>query len=120
MPITGRTVAPRPTNSDGTYSFGGQLTLPIFKGGLRLGRIREADSRLRESEARFLGAFEHAPIGMALVSPEGHWLKVNSELCALLGYSESEMLTRTFQDITHPDDLDADLDSDPDESPPIN
>jgi PAS domain S-box-containing protein len=64
---------------------------------------------LRESEERFSGAFEHAPIGVALLSPNGRWLKVNWALCDLLGYSSAELLARTFQDITHPEDLEADL-----------
>ena len=74
----------------------------------RRGRAEEA---LRESEERFSGAFAHAPIGVALVSPEGRWLKVNRALCELVGYSEAELLTRTFQDITHPDDLETDLEN---------
>lgn len=55
----------------------------------------EAAETLRASELRFTGAFEHAPIGVALVSPTGHWLKVNRALCELVGYSESELLTRS-------------------------
>jgi two-component system cell cycle sensor histidine kinase/response regulator CckA len=69
---------------------------------------KKADEALRESEERFSGAFEHAPIGVALVSPEGRWLKVNRALCDLVGYSEAELLTRTFLDITHPEDLERD------------
>jgi len=57
----------------------------------------------------FESAFTHAAIGMALLAPDGRWLRVNRSLCQLVGYSEQELLTRTFQDITHPDDLDADL-----------
>ena len=71
---------------------------------------KRAEEQLRESEERFAGAFEHAPIGVALVSPNGRWLKVNRALCDLVGYSESELLAHTFQDITHPDDLEGDLD----------
>lgn len=48
---------------------------------------------------------------MALVAPDGRWLRVNRSLCQLVGYSEEELLKRSFQDITHPDDLDADLSS---------
>ncbi|MDB6033461.1 MAG: multi-sensor signal transduction histidine kinase [Verrucomicrobiales bacterium] len=70
---------------------------------------RRADEELRDSEERFSGAFEHAPIGMALVSPEGRWLKVNRALCDFLGYSETEFLSSTFQNITHPDDLEQSL-----------
>jgi PAS domain S-box-containing protein len=72
-------------------------------------KYHRAEKMLRESEKRFSSAFEFAPIGMALVSPEGRWLKVNRALCELVGYSEAELLARTFQEITHPDDLAADL-----------
>ncbi|MBT9567395.1 MAG: PAS domain S-box protein [Thiobacillus sp.] len=71
-------------------------------------RIRVEQS-LRESEARFGATFEQAAVGIALVSPEGHWLRVNRKLCDIVGYSETELLGLTFQDITHPDDLTADL-----------
>ncbi|MGB0757373.1 MAG: PAS domain S-box protein [Patescibacteria group bacterium] len=62
-----------------------------------------------ESEQRFQGAFETAAIGMALVAPDGAWLEVNKSLCDMVGYSKDELMNKTFQDITHPDDLDADL-----------
>jgi PAS domain S-box-containing protein len=58
---------------------------------------------------RFEMAFVTAPIGMAMVSKDGAWLKINSVLCEIVGYSEEELLKTTFQAITHPDDLDADL-----------
>jgi len=64
---------------------------------------------IKKSEERFREAFEEALIGMALVLPDGHWLKVNKALCDMLGYTESEMLAMDFQAITHPDDLDTDL-----------
>jgi PAS domain S-box-containing protein len=60
-------------------------------------------------DALFQNAFEFAAIGMALVSPEGKWLRVNRSICEITGFSEKELLERTFQDITHPEDLDADL-----------
>lgn len=66
---------------------------------------------LELSEIRFKDAFEHSAIGMALVSLEGNWLKVNEQVCDIVGYSKEELLTKTFQDITHPDDLDIDLDN---------
>ena len=65
---------------------------------------------LRLSEERFASAFEYAPIGMALVSIEGEWLKVNQAVCALLGYTTTEFMGKTFQEMTFPDDLETDLD----------
>jgi PAS domain S-box-containing protein/diguanylate cyclase (GGDEF)-like protein len=70
---------------------------------------RAAEAALRTSEERFRLAFEDAPIGIALVGPDGNWLRVNKTLCDMTGYAEDELLASTFQDITHPDDLDADL-----------
>jgi diguanylate cyclase (GGDEF)-like protein/PAS domain S-box-containing protein len=62
-----------------------------------------------ENEARFHdGAFDSASIGMALVSLEGKWLRVNRALCTMVGYDEDELLAMTFQDLTHPDDLNLD------------
>lgn len=69
-------------------------------------RIQEA---LQESEARFMSAFDNAPIGMALVSQNGQILKVNQTLCKILGYSKDELLLMQYQHITHPDDLNNDF-----------
>lgn len=67
------------------------------------------ESRLREAEQRFRLAFDNAPIGMALVSPDGRFLEVNQALCDIVGYPADELLMKSFQDITHPADLGADL-----------
>ncbi len=69
------------------------------------------DELLRVGEESFFSVFKYAAIGMALVAPDGRWLKVNPALCASIGYSEEELLHRTFQDITHPDDLEVDLEN---------
>lgn len=66
-----------------------------------------AAEALRQSEERFRTAFDHAPIGMNLVSREGRFLQTNAAFCELTGYTEQELLARTFQDITHPDDREA-------------
>ena len=58
-----------------------------------------------ETEKRFHRAFDHAPIGMALASPEGRWLQVNHSLCEIVGYSEAELLERDYQALTHAEDL---------------
>ena len=64
---------------------------------------------LHASEERFRSAFEHAGIGMALVGLDGRWLRVNRALCRITGYAAEELAERTFQEITHPDDVEADL-----------
>jgi PAS domain S-box-containing protein len=65
---------------------------------------------LRESEERFRLAFDEAPIGVALVGLDGRFLRVNNALCEIVGYAREELTDKTFQSITHPDDLDLDLD----------
>jgi diguanylate cyclase (GGDEF)-like protein/PAS domain S-box-containing protein len=67
------------------------------------------DRALEEAEERFANAFEEAPIGMALVGVDGAFLRVNRALSELVGYESDELLDLTFQNITHPDDLEADL-----------
>jgi diguanylate cyclase (GGDEF)-like protein/PAS domain S-box-containing protein len=70
---------------------------------------KRAESALRESEQRFRGSFERAATGMALVGTDGRFLRVNRSLCEILGYPERELLGKTFQEITYPDDLEVDL-----------
>ncbi|NJR58033.1 MAG: PAS domain S-box protein [Cyanobacteria bacterium CRU_2_1] len=70
---------------------------------------KQAEEALRQSELRFRGAFDTAAIGMNIVSPDGRFLEVNPSFCQMLGYSESELLNLTFQELTHPDDLEIDL-----------
>lgn len=60
---------------------------------------------LKESEERFRSAFNYAPIGIALVSPNGNWLKVNRALCEILGYTEDEFLATDFHSVLFPEDL---------------
>lgn len=67
------------------------------------------EQRLRETEERFRATFEQAAVGIAHVALDGRWLRVNHKLCDIVGYSSDELRERTFQDITHPDDLAADL-----------
>ncbi|MDP9410594.1 MAG: PAS domain S-box protein [Actinomycetota bacterium] len=70
---------------------------------------RRIEEVLRESEERFRATFEHAAVGAAQVGIDGRWLRVNRRLCEIVGYSEDELRARTFQEITHPDDLEEDL-----------
>lgn len=65
--------------------------------------------KLKISETAFQNNFENAAIGMAIVSLKGNWVNVNSRICTMLGYSKSELIQLTFQDITVPEDLEKDL-----------
>ena len=65
----------------------------------------EARRALIDSEARFRATFENAAVGVALVGPNGSILRANNSFARMLGYSVEELRTRTFQDITHPDEL---------------
>ena len=57
----------------------------------------------------FQSTFTYSSIGMALVGTKGEWLDVNESLCEIIGYTKADLMSMTFQDITHPDDLEADL-----------
>lgn len=62
-----------------------------------------------ELNSEFGNTFQFAAIGMALVNQAGRWIAVNKSLCKILGYTEEELQSLTFQDITHPEDLEKDL-----------
>ncbi|WP_244237850.1 PAS domain S-box protein, partial [Corallococcus llansteffanensis] len=70
---------------------------------------RLAEDVLRNSEERFRAAFEYAPIGMAMVRLDGRFLHVNAALCDIVGYSQEEMLSMTFGDLTVSEELQTDL-----------
>ncbi len=70
---------------------------------------RSAEEALRESEERFRGTFENAAVGIAHKDLGGRFLRVNQRFCEIVGYTREELLTRTWQEITHPDDLAATL-----------
>jgi diguanylate cyclase (GGDEF)-like protein/PAS domain S-box-containing protein len=78
---------------------------------LMLARVQKSRSEalFQASEAGYRSMFELASVGIALVSPEGGWISVNAALCEILGYAPDELKHLTFQDITHPEDLDRDL-----------
>jgi PAS domain S-box-containing protein len=71
--------------------------------------LHAEQEKVRESEEKFSKSFHYSAIGMAIVSPAGHLRDVNESFCRMLGYSLDELLQKTFQDITHPDDLEKDV-----------
>jgi PAS domain S-box-containing protein len=74
-----------------------------------MGETHPSIESIRDSAARFKAVFENASVGMARVSTEGRYLEVNQRLCDFLGYSQEELLTKTFAEMTHVDDLPVDL-----------
>lgn len=72
-------------------------------------QVKVRTDSLQQSEEMFRNTFEQAAVGLAHVSIDGAWLRVNRKLCDIVGYSPEQLLQRTFQDITQSDDLDADL-----------
>ena len=70
-------------------------------------RTEQVEGRraLADSEARFRATFENAAVGVGLVGCDGSILRANNSFARMLGYSVEELTSRTFQDLTHPDDL---------------
>jgi PAS domain S-box-containing protein len=66
-------------------------------------------SQISESEARFRAIFENAAVGIARVALDGRFLEFNQRLCDIVGYSHEELAAKTFREITHPEDVEADL-----------
>src|SRR5258706_8682950 len=69
-----------------------------------VGRNKRAVAALAGSNAQFRATFEQAAVGIAHTSIDGRYLRVNQKFCNILGYSEAELLERTFIDVSHPDD----------------
>ncbi|MGP1717100.1 MAG: PAS domain S-box protein [Methylophilus sp.] len=72
-------------------------------------RMLSAQDSIDLAKSKFKSVFESAGVGIALVNPVGSWLQVNDELCKIVDYTQTELLDLTFQDITHPEDLNTDL-----------
>jgi PAS domain S-box-containing protein len=70
---------------------------------------QRVEQSLHASERQFAHAFDNTAIGMALVAPDGRWLKVNRALCKMVGYTAEELCSLSFQQLTHPGDLSRDL-----------
>ena len=73
---------------------------------------KKAEHALQQSEERFRAIFEQASVGVAqIISRTGEFMLINQKYCEIIGYSQEEMLQTNFQSITHPDDLQADMDN---------
>jgi two-component system, cell cycle sensor histidine kinase and response regulator CckA len=72
---------------------------------------RRVEGALKESEERFRATFEQAAVGVAHIRPDGRFLLVNQKFCDIVGYTRDELIEKTFQEITYPYDLEADLEN---------
>ena len=64
---------------------------------------------LQESEELFRSTFEQAAVGIVHSTPEGRWVRVNERFCDIVGYRRDELINMAFKELTHPEDLEADL-----------
>ena len=71
--------------------------------------LAESETAIRKSEEEFRTVFEKGPLGMAISDERSRFIKINPTFCKMLGYSQEELLTKTFTDITHPDHLSEDI-----------
>ena len=72
-------------------------------------RLVRRNKVLRDAEQRFRATFDYAMVGMATTSPDKGWLSVNPALCRILGYEREELTRKTWAELTHPDDIAADI-----------
>ncbi len=116
-PLVGETVEMTGKRKDGTeFPMEHSISAVRLKGKwCAVGIIKDiterkrTDEAIKESGERFRGTFEQAAVGIAHVGTNGKWLRVNQKICDIVGYTREEMLKKTFQEITHPDDIEADL-----------
>jgi len=66
---------------------------------------KQTDDALRESEEKFRRIFEDGPLGMGILDPEHRYILVNRRFCDMLGYTAEELLGKSLDDVTHPEDL---------------
>jgi diguanylate cyclase (GGDEF)-like protein/PAS domain S-box-containing protein len=88
------------------YPLATTLLGTLFAGRLERKQVIEA---LAENEFLFRSQFDFGNIGIAITSVDKHWLRVNPRLCEMIGYNEEELSKLTWADITHPDDLNKDV-----------
>ncbi|PHR20905.1 MAG: hypothetical protein COA41_04420 [Sphingopyxis sp.] len=105
-------------HADGSFYPVSYTASPIVEDGEAVGTVvevqglakKKAIALEREREKALLAnTFDNAAVGIAHVGHDGRWLRINEKLCEIFGYDRDELLGLTFQDITHPDDLDDDL-----------
>jgi PAS domain S-box-containing protein len=106
----------RHRRKDGTvYDVEVSATFVPVEGGILVGFMRDIteqkrlEESLRESKATFKAFYDLGLVGLTITSPEKGWIKINDCLCTLLGYTEAELRKLTWEQLTHPDDIAADV-----------
>lgn len=89
--------------------FHDEIGLLLTNFNILVSERKQAEAALRNSEESFRSILENAPIGMSVVSLEGRFMLVNRSLCEIFGYQKEELEKLTFQEVTHPGDLEANL-----------
>ena len=109
------------TRHDGQIHLFHTIKAPLFGGNDKVMQLvgvarditdrKQAEEVFRKGERKFRAIYEQAPSGIAILnSLSGQFTQINQKYCDITGYSPEEMVNRTFQELTHPDDLQADLD----------
>jgi PAS domain S-box-containing protein len=75
-----------------------------------LAERKQMQEELRISQENFMGYFNTGTVGMSVTTPGRVWVEVNDQLCRMLGYSKEELKQLTWSELTHPDDLNSDID----------
>jgi PAS domain S-box-containing protein len=87
-----------------------EILLNFFasRAAAELVRLQQSEIDLQESNERFRATFEQAAVGICQNSLDGKYMQMNQRFCAIMGYSEIELLIKSFTELTHPDDLEKD------------
>lgn len=84
------------------------ISIPLMSLAAVIAERRRTEEALKQSEARLARTEAFSLVMVTHVGLDGRWLRVPPTLCELLGYSEEELLSGTFKDVTHPDDVQSD------------
>jgi PAS domain S-box-containing protein len=97
------------TSTGRVIEWDGDIPIRMVGCHIDISEKKLTEQTLQVSEETFRNAFEYSPIGIVLVSLQGKFLKVNKSICDMLDYTAGELMAKTFQEITHEEDLEADL-----------
>ena len=117
--IPGQSEGPIPVNGEMRWFDHVLMPIPDGEGGVRsvfgvsrdITRRKQAEDALRESEEKFRRIFDDGPLGMTIIDPEHRFTLINRRFCDMLGYTAEELSGKTFEVVTHPDNIHGDRES---------